>query len=253
MMLRIVWDKLRPDRIAEKVFSLSVSCTLAFALLVVAGTIITAAGQPESRAAALAERPIDFDIPAQPLATALEAFSTVSGYQILMGDAGSGAGYSRAVKGAFPPKEALIEVISGTGLEVRFTSAKAAILIGHVSSRNVSTPAVPGADQEQLEAQLQNDVMRALCRNRATRPGDYRTALDLWVNPSGHVERAELLSSTGDPDRDKRIVAALEALHSVPPPRGLGQPTTLLLVPKASDSVGACDASLPAVQRAGAR
>jgi hypothetical protein len=253
MMLRIVWDKLRPDRIAEKVCSLSASCTLAFALLVVPGTIITAAGQPESRAAALAERPIDFDIPAQPLATALEAFSAVSGYQILMGDAGSGAGYSRAIKGAFFPKEALIQVISGTGLEVRFTAAEAAILIGHVSSRNLSTPALPGGDQEQFEAQLQNDVMRVLCRNEATRPGHYRTALDLWVNPSGYVERAEPLSSTGDPDRDKRIVAALEALHSVPPPPGLGQPTTLLLVPKASASVGACDALLPAVQRAGTR
>jgi hypothetical protein len=168
IMLRIVWDKLGPDRIAEKFFSLSASCTLAFALLVVAGTIITTAGQPESRAAAPAEMPIDFDIPAQPLATALEAFSAVSGYQILMGDAGSGAGYSKAVKGAFSPREALIQVISGTGLEVRFTSVKAAILVGHVSSRNASTPAVPGGDQEQLEAQLQNDVMRALCRARRT-------------------------------------------------------------------------------------
>lgn len=253
MMLGRLRDELRPDRIAEKAFSLPFDCTLALALLVAAGTFLAAAGQPEPRAVALAERPMDFDIPAQPLATALEAFSAVSGYQILMADAGSGSEYSRTVKGAFSPKDALIQVISGTGLEVRFTAAKAAILIRHVSSRNVSTAALPGGEQEQFDARLQKDVMRTLCRSAATRPGVYRAAVDLWVNPSGGVDRAELLSSTGDADRDKRIVAALDALHSIPPPSGLAQPTTLLLVPKASESAAACDALSPAAQRAGTR
>jgi hypothetical protein len=253
MMLGKARDELRSGRIAEKPLSLSVSSALAFAFLVAVGAAMAAAGQPEPQAAALAEELIAFDIPAQPLAAALEAFSAVSGYQILMADPGSGAGYSRAVKGAFFPKNALIQVISGAGLDVRFTAAKAAILIRHASSRKGPTPALPGGSQQQFEARLQNDVTRTLCLNAATRPGVYRAALDLWVNPSGDVDRAELLGSTGDPDRDKQIVAALGALNSMPPPSGLGQPTTLLLVPKASEPAAACDTLSSAAQRAGTR
>lgn len=250
-MLGRARDELRPVRIVAKAFSLSIRSALAFAFLVATGTVIAAAGQPEPEAAALAEGPIDFDIPAQPLATALAAFSAVSGYQIMMADAGSGAGYSRAVKGALPPKDALVQVISGTGLVARFTADKAAVLIRHDYSRNVSTRALPRGNQAQFEARLQNDVIRTLCQNEATRPGVYRAALDLWVNSFGDVDHVELLSSTGDTDRDKQIVAMLDSLHSMSPPSGLGQPTTLLIVPKVSESVAACD--MPAAQSARTR
>jgi hypothetical protein len=81
MMLGRARDELRPGRIVEK--GLAVSCTLAFVLVLIAGTVTTSARQTEPRAAAPAATPIYFDIPAQPLATALEAFSAVSGYLCL--------------------------------------------------------------------------------------------------------------------------------------------------------------------------
>ncbi len=128
------------------------------------------------------------------------------------------------------------------------TADKAAVLV-----RYASLPNVPAKeDSERFEARLQNDVIRALCRNAATRPGDYRVAIDLWVGLSGRVERVAFLGSTGDDDRDKQIARMLEGLRSVSPPSGMAQPTTLLLVPKASASNHACDVFQPALDKAGA-
>jgi hypothetical protein len=248
-MLGRTRGELRPTRVVAEAFSLSARFALSFAFLIEAGTARAVALQPESEATAPAEGPIDFDIPAQPLAPALEAFSAVSGYQILMANAGSGAGYSRAVRGAFSPKDALVQVISGTGLVARYTAARAAILIRR--DQVGPTPTLPRGNQAQFEARLQYDVIRTLCQNEATRPGAYRAALDLWVNPIGDVDHAELLSSTGNTDRDKEIVATLDSLHSASPPSGLGQPTTLLIVPRVSESVAACD--MPATQSARTR
>ena len=190
-----------------------------------------------------------FDIPSQPLAAALEAFSTASGYQILMAD--GGAIRSNAVKGIFAPRRALAHMISGTGLEARFTAPRAAVLVRDVQSQSASGSA-PRKDRGRYDAALQNDVIWALCRDAATRPGQYRTALDLWVTSSGRVDRVELLSSTGNPDRDRRIAAALQAMNTAAPPPGLSQPTTLLLLPATSDSARICNVTLPH-RRAAAR
>lgn len=234
-------------------FCLFLRHILIFGLMAVAGPDVVAADQPGQRVTTGADIPVDFDIPAQPLITALEAFSAASGYQILVADPGSEIGRSRAIKGAYFPRDALVQVVAGTGLEVRFTAATAAVLVRSEASR-AALAAVPSrGDRQQFEARLQADVMRALCRNSATRPGDYRAALDLWVASSGRVDRADLLGSTGDSERDQKIVAALEALRSQVPPPGLAQPSTLLVMPRASESAGICDAFLPAPQRAGMR
>jgi TonB family protein len=175
------------------------------------------------------ESPTNFDIPIQPLATALEAFSAASHYQILMAETELATIRSNAVKGSMPPREALARMISGTGLEARVTAARAAIVVRDVHS--ASMVVATRKDVAYYNAVLQNVVMVALCRDAATHPGSYRAALDLWVTSAGRIERATLLNSTGDPARDNRIVAALRALDAGPPPPSLAQPTTLLVLP----------------------
>jgi hypothetical protein len=184
---------------------------------------------------------IHFDIPAQPLATALEAFSGASGYQILMAETVSGTTRSNAVKGALPPEEALAELISGTGLEARVTGDRAAIIVRDADIS--STSAASEKNGRDYDATLQRIVMTALCRDAATRPGPYRAALDLWVASSGRVERTDLLGSTGDPVRDNRIEAALDGLGVMPPPPGMAQPTTLLVLP-VTGTVQSCETAL---------
>jgi hypothetical protein len=172
---------------------------------------------------------VNFDIPVQPLATALEAFSAASGYQILMAEAGAEKIPSHAVKGVLSPQDALARMISGTGLEARVTGDRSAIVVR--DSRPTSTSTALHKDERDYDAVLQNMVMTRLCQDAVTRPGQYRTALDLWVTSFGRVERVDLLSSTGDPVRDQRIVAALNDLRAVLPPAGLAQPTTMLVLP----------------------
>lgn len=190
-----------------------------------------------AQASPVSDRPLTFDIPAQPLPLALEAFSAVSGYQVLLADRDSMMIMSKAVKNVSPPRSALIDLVDGSGLSVRFTSAQAAILMREIPLEE--SPA--RQNQQRYGAVLQQDVIRALCQDHVTSPGQYRMALDLWTAPSGRVDRVELLGSTGDADRDRRVLVALAALTSMQPPPGLPQPTTLLVLPKQSDHVSACD------------
>lgn len=179
-----------------------------------------------------------FDIAAQPLSSALEAFSSASGYQILVSDPVPSTVTSVAIRGSYRPRDALLRMVEGSGLSARFTAEKAAILMQDPAARQHA--ARQKHDREQFDAALQIDVAHALCRNTLTRPGGYRAALDVWIAPDGRVSRAELLSSTGDIARDGQIVSTLRAQISIAPPTGLVQPTTLLLMPARAGAQDVC-------------
>jgi len=188
---------------------------------------------------------IAFDIPSQPLVTALEAFGTSSGFQILLADAGTGARRSNAVKGILTARDALIQLVAGAGFAVRFTSEKSAILVPDGPRTIASLRGAQSGPLQVHETALQRDVMRALCADTVTQPGSYRAALDLWITPTGRVDRAELLASTGDQARDDRILQRLVSLQSSPPPRDVSQPTTLIILPPVAELGGGCAGSLP--------
>jgi TonB family protein len=182
-----------------------------------------------------AETPIPFDIPAQPLPSALDAFSAASGYQILTATVGSPAPHSSSVKGVLAPKAALARLIAGTGFAVAFPAMGAVVLTPVVRSApsNFAAPPPSRPDRVAYDAVLQNGISGALCRTVAIVPGAYRAALDVWIASTGQVDRAELLASTGDPERDRRILAALRASVFAAPPPDLPEPTTVVIMPKA--------------------
>lgn len=103
------------------------------ALLV--STALTAAPSPAARAAAPAPQLAQaapatraFDIPAQPLADAVNAFGRQAGLQITA-EAGVTAGVqAQAVTGTFAAEEALRRLLAGTGVTWRFTEANAVVL-----------------------------------------------------------------------------------------------------------------------------
>ena len=207
-------------------------------LFVVLGMIVGVADAvAQSPRAVAADQPRSFEIPAKPLSEALEAFSSISGYQILLADHEYARVISRSVKGVFTPRAALGEIIDGSGLVARFTSQQAAILV-----RDVARGTLPVRPELQLyDARLQNDILNGLCGNSLTRPGRFRLAMDVWVASSGRLDRVELLSSTGEAERDRAIVAALTAMRLPRPPLGLEQPTTLLLSSNSAGDARACD------------
>ena len=71
---------------------------------------------------------IAFDLPAQPLGSALNAFARQSGYQVTA-EAGLVSGAtSQPVQGRFPPQEALRRLLAGTGLSGRVTEGRTVLL-----------------------------------------------------------------------------------------------------------------------------
>lgn len=175
---------------------------------------------------------IAFDIPAQPLDQALEAFGAVSGLQIFYDNALTNGHRSTAVKGAFEPPAALQILLGGSGLTVRI------IAVGTIS---VAKP--PDADalsKRQADRAylpyyglLQASIMKALCTSAQTRPGTYHIALQYWIDPAGQIARFKLLGSSGNDKRDAAVMTAMQGLI-LPPPRDMPQPVTMAIEPTPS-------------------
>jgi hypothetical protein len=193
-----------------------------------------------------------FDLPPQPLADALYAFSTATEVQVLV-DARLIKGiWSRPVRGVLGREEALRRLLAGTGLEARYTTPTMftlAVIPGGGGKGVVAAVSEPEAwpadvvrEHERYSSAVQVAVARALCRDDDTRPGDYRIAVRLWIAPSGAVLRSALLGTTDDRARDGALSRKFGALRFERPPRLLPQPITLLILPRASADCAAMHA-----------
>jgi hypothetical protein len=78
---------------------------------------------------------------------------------------------------------------------------------------------------------LQTDIQKVLQRNSATRDGNYRAVIDLWVDALRTVQRIALIRSTGNGGRDAAIAQALHGLTiSRPTPTNAPQPVRIVIV-----------------------
>lgn len=59
---------------------------------------------------------------------------------------------------------------------------------------------------------LQRHIQDELARNRKIKLGDYRVTVNIWVGTDGVIRRAELVGSTGSPETDRALRAALTEL-----------------------------------------
>lgn len=70
-----------------------------------------------------------FDIPVQPLASALSVFNRQSGIQVTQASRAAARGVTvNAVRGSMTPQQALAQMLSGTGVTHQFTSNRAAVI-----------------------------------------------------------------------------------------------------------------------------
>ena len=193
-------------------------------------------------------RVFDFDLPAQPLQSALEQYSNVTGSSVVYRAALAVGRRSAAVKGIYTPEAALRMLIEGSGLAVEYTAANAVSLrpaprreAGASSGRRAG--AIRGAFYLSYYGVVQAGVRDALCRNTATRAGGYRAAVSFEVSPMGRVEHARVLDSTGDTDKDGEIVLALDqTVLDKAPPADLEQPFVMLIVPGSAQHDQGCPA-----------
>lgn len=102
-----------------------------FALLAATALIETAAGQEITATSVAQTEPQDavaFDIPEQPLSSALTAFVTQSGYQVSVDQATVADLRSAAVAGNMTPDEALRRMLAGSGIAFRFADNRSVFL-----------------------------------------------------------------------------------------------------------------------------
>jgi len=220
----------------------------AYAALLLAVFVAAGAAQDQS---AKPSGPMVFRIPAQSLASALQAYGQTTGIQVLYESNSAVGRTSVAVEGRFAADAALNLVLKGTDLRVRYIRPDAITLAPpSVEGVNRAPPAVPLAASDlslgtlrvrgssgndgrlqDYSQGVQMDIQNALRKNPRTRDGSYRAVLDLWIDSARTIERTELFRSTGDRDRDAAVAATLRGVTiSRPAPANLPQPVRVGIV-----------------------
>jgi iron complex outermembrane receptor protein len=146
-----------------------IACSGWAAAAVFLGSLIAAAPVCAADSAA----PVLFDIPAQPLETALLRFSEQAGVQVVVSNPAIKGLPAAALRGSYPIEKALQVLLQGSGLGYRFTSDRTIAIStakSHPTSSMDTPSAVPSAatyrsDEEQASAptgiQLEEIVVTA--------------------------------------------------------------------------------------------
>lgn len=172
-----------------------------------------------------ADPEFSFDIPSQPLESALATFGAKTGFQVLYETALTVGRRSREVKGVYTPDIALRHLLLGTGLSFDYIENHAFTL-----AEAPLRPTRTIADFREYLGVVQSSLMAALCQRVETQPGAYNVAMQFSIGRTGRVENPHLLNSTGVESRDNAVVAALSRLTvGRTPPADMPQPVTMVL------------------------
>lgn len=126
---------------------------------------------------------------------------------------------------AEPPKD---EPPLGTG--IKGDGPDSFGLSGKAGNGRIGGTAGNGSKWGWYANQVQGQVVGAMQRNRKTRAAKLNVTVKVWPDNNGHVLRAQMAGSTGDPSLDSAIRdEVLNGLQLQPPPPGMPMPITLRL------------------------
>ncbi len=183
-----------------------------------------------------------FDIAAQPLTTALDAYSAATEMQAIYDGTLASGRSSRAVLGQMTPETALTRLLEGSGLVVRYAAPHVFTLVEKPATRDATAPKFE--DYMPYIAAIQRSVASAFCGARLTVPGTYRVKFSFRIDRSGRVVRSDLLAPSDDGARDRAIVGLLSTLTiDRPPPPDMPQPVVMMVAPRSPAESGDCGAS----------
>ncbi|MEP9360988.1 TonB C-terminal domain-containing protein [Sphingomonas sp. KR3-1] len=194
-----------------------------------------------------------FNIPAQPLRSALLAYSNVVGNQIIYDSRLATNRRSQAVKGLFTAETALRMMIEGTNLTVLPTGSQDIMLaaVATVGAGETTTSAGDGAeltvvldtlhvdvapgvedrpDFSAYAGRVRGRIKDALGRDPATQNRIYGARLELWVDGGGVVGRTKLIKSSGNDPLDAAIRRVLGEMRLDAPPKGMPLPIRIALI-----------------------
>jgi hypothetical protein len=189
-----------------------------------------------------ASRLFTFDIPAQPLASALETYSSVTGIEAIYGSEVAGGRRSAEVRGTFSAVEALRTLLSGTSLIAR-PIAQDAVTIDLLQTTDapVTGPSPDKSVHSDYFSLIQSGLERAFCNDDQVRPGGYRAVLKFTITASGQIRQPSVVGTTGSEVRDRMIARKLDGmLLGNSPPAGLQQPIIMVILPQTSGAVLNC-------------
>lgn len=190
----------------------------------------------------------DFDIASQRLEDALLAYAESTGVEVFVDHTLAANRRSGAVKGRYSVEAALQHLLAGTGLESRQAADRAYTLVAESPlDPSPDRPLPWNADDEQRQffASLQLAIKRVLCTRPETLPGQYRAALAMWIGPGGEVENIRVLGVNGR-EAPPGLAGDIQRMSlGRPPPAGLKQPITFVILPRPLDRTGDCPSLAP--------
>lgn len=217
------------DRMWQRFFALVIG-------ILVAGNIQTVA-MAESLDSARTRAPIDFDIAAQPLVAALDAYSAATGLQVVYDATLAEGRRAQAVRGSMAPDVALQLLLEDTGLVAVYAATNAFTIVPAPAPRQAASMRgfMP------YLAAVQGRVEEAFCRSTLTAPGGYRIKFRFWIGHGGEVLQPQLLGSTDDRARDQAIAVLLRSVViGRPPPPDMPQPIMMAVSPRPPSETGDC-------------
>ncbi len=195
--------------------------------------------------------PIKFQIPSQPLASALQTYSKLTGVQLLYESGAAGERLSVPVEGEYTRDAALRMLLADTDLVIRYTRSNSITLVPASADPDAPPEAVfagqvdltldtllvrrqrPSSDPSQLRAYtgvIQSDIQHALRKEAKTRSGAYSAGIKLWIDNPRTVRKTELFRSSGDQERDETIARVLDGMQvSQAPPANTPQPVMVMI------------------------
>ncbi len=216
-MIRAVMQVCQTARVAMVLTAIAISS-------VSAGDCIAEVNAPASFG------PRVFDIPAQPLVSALEIYGAISGFQVVYDAPLAKGRQSSDIKGTFTPEMALRQMLTGTGLSPHYMAADGFVLVADAVVGDVNTASQ--RDVTQYYGHIQNSLRETFCANPSLRIGGHRIAIGVWIGPTGAVMRSAVLDTTGQPDIDAALNNAMQGMKiSAAPPAGFAQPVVMTIAP----------------------
>ncbi len=139
-------------------------------------------------------------------------------------------------------------LLEGTGLiaEKVDSGLDDAYVLKELGARTVTSRSGASKVDFDYGGWVQAQIWQALCADPRTAPGGYRSLLRFRVDAAGRIQGARMFRSTGDVDRDAAILATLQGVRvDRPPPPGMAQPLTMLVLPREPGGAQHCAASTP--------